>query len=102
MSPTSYQTAPPRTIMVAYVPSTVKPSTLYGITADDSAGSNARHETKHRRARCYDDTLMAPPSRANTWFVLEALWLLASGCGSQPADLGALPSWVASYPGSPP
>jgi len=45
---------------------------------------------------------MAPGSRSHNWLVLAALWLSASGCGSQPADPATLPSWVASYPGTTP
>jgi hypothetical protein len=41
-------------------------------------------------------------SRARTWPLLAILSMLASACGSQPADPKALPSWIAAYPGSNP
>ena len=79
MSPTSYQTAPPRNIMVAYVLPRVKLSRYFR-----------------------SGVIMAPMSRTRGWLMLASLSIAAVACGSRPADPKALPSWIAAYPGSPP
>lgn len=45
---------------------------------------------------------MTRMSSARGWIGLAVLSVLASACGSQPADPKALPSWIAAYPGSTP
>src|SRR5689334_17232948 len=43
---------------------------------------------------------MANVSRKRSWLFVVGLSILASACGSQPADPDTLPSWIAAYPES--